>query len=168
MKKDGISRLKRACIVFLAADIVVACALGAALALYRRAGSDNSQRDALARQMEMSQSDWEEAYAQLLGDAHRAVSLRSEADVQNGRIGIWLSNEEENGSAVEMELVLLASGDVIAQTDLVDPGWHVETVQLDKQLAPGEYQCLARLHFYTMDGSRYIGATAKQVLLRVE
>lgn len=107
-------------------------------------------------------------YTQTLGDAHRLVTLYSEPQVQNGQIGIMLSNAEENQYTVRMDLVRLDNQQLIARTDLVDPGWRVEHIPLMETMAPGRYLCLAKLSFYTPDGTTMLGETARQVLLDIE
>ena len=158
------------CVAFLALDIIAAAVL--ALVLWRDQPAPVSRRDALARQVEETRHSLDEEAAermqQALGEAHRHVTLRSEAVARDGKIAIHLSNGAENPCAVELELVLVATGQVIAQTGLVDPDWRVEECALTEPLAPGTHHCLARLHFYDLNDERYLGATARQVLLSVE
>lgn len=107
-------------------------------------------------------------YTQTLGDAHRMVTLYSEPQVHNGQIGIMLSNAEENQYAVRMDLIRLDNQQLIARTDLVDPGWRVEDIPLMETLASGRYFCLAKLSFYVPDGTAVLGETARQVLLTID
>ena len=103
-----------------------------------------------------------------LGDAHRLVTLYSEPEVKRGSVGIMLSNAESNQYAVRMDLIRLDNQQLIARTDLVDPGWRVESVKLLKRVEKGTHHCLAKLYFYASDGIALLGETARQVLIRMD
>ena len=82
-------------------------------------------------------------------------------------MGIYLSNGEENTCGVCIEVYLLETGEKIAASDTVLPGWRLEKLQLEKELAAGEYHCLVRCLFYTMDENISLGTTTRQMLLTV-
>jgi len=76
-----------------------------------------------------------------------------------------LSNSEESRFAVRLTLIRLDTQEVIAATQLVDPGWRVESLPLETPLAPGTYFCLARMEYVDPAQGGVLGETARQVLL---
>lgn len=169
MKRWGRKTLIRALVLFLLLDILVAAVLVLFVSRDRRARS--LERDELAREIgvtaDMGEEEQSERFALAVGEASRLVTLRSEPEVTGGEIALYLSNDEASSCAVAVELSLFESGEVLAATELIDPGWRLETLSLDTQLEPGEYPCLARCYFYTVEGNVFLGQTTRQLLLRV-
>ena len=155
--------------LFLLLDIAAAAALGILIGRDRRAA--HRERDELARKIgvtaDMGAEEQEERFAIAIGDVSRLVTMRSEPEVSDGEIALYLSNGEENSCAVAVELSLFESGEVVAATALVDPGWRLETLELETKLDAGEYPCLARCNFYTVEGNVFLGHSTRQLRLRV-
>ncbi len=162
--------LRLLCIIFVALDILIAAVLVVSISHSRQ--SQLSRRDALAQAVGYSDATDESRQQTLinesLGEAARCVSIYSEVTARDGLIPIGLSNSEENNCAVSIEIMLLDSGEIIASSRPVDPGWRLEELELDSDPGKGEHQCLVRCLFYTMEGDIYLGRTAKQLLLKVE
>lgn len=157
------------CAVFLLLDAVIAAVLVGSIVHDRR--SLSSKREELAVQVgvtaDMTEAQQQQAYAQATGDVSRLVAMRSECTAQNGQIALYLSNEKENTCAVSVSIVLMEDETPIAESGLVEPGWRVETLPMSAELGAGEYCCLARCAFYTMDGNVLLGQTTRQLLLTV-
>lgn len=155
--------------LFLLLDILVALALGVFIGRDRRAAQH--ERDALAHRIGVTENMGEEAqeerFAIAIGDVSRLVTMRSEPVVCDGEICLHLSNSAESSCAVAVELSLFESGEVIAVTDLIGPGWRIEMLSLETELNAGEYPCLARCNFYTVEENVYLGQSTRQLLLRV-
>ncbi len=164
------TNLRLWCIIFVILDLIIAAVLIISISHSRY--SHSSRRDALAQAVGYSDSMDEERQQTMinesLGDAARCVSIYGEVTARDGVVPICLSNSEENKCAVSIEIMLLDSGEIIAASGLVDPGWRLEEIELDTDPGKGEHQCLVRCLFYTMEGDIYLGRTAKQLLLRVE
>ena len=156
-------------VLFVLVDIGVAMWLG--ITIWQNSLPDAPRTD-VAAMPENAENMTERQIAQWrtmsLGDAHRLVSLYSEPEVQRGSVQIMLSNAEANQYSVRMDLIRLDNQQLIARTDLVDPGWRVETVKLLNKLEKGTHYCLAKLYFYQQDGISLLGETARQVLLRLD
>ena len=156
--------------VFLVLDVFIAGVLIANIHSDKR--KSESVRDAQAVKagvtQEMTEEEREEMLAIALGTAHSCVSLRSEPVAQDGVVELYLANREESPCAVSVQLVRIDTNETLLETDLIEPGWYLETAQMDVQPEPGEYQCLARCLFYTMDDNAYLGRTARQLLLKVQ
>lgn len=173
--EDEAKRLKRRrrlmylLALFLLLDVFAAGVLIQLMYSNQRQGA--AVRDAQAVKVgatqEMTQQERDELVAIALGQAHSLVSLRSEMQVVGGEAQLYLSNEVSSPCSVEVELMLMDSREVILRTGVIEPGWHLKTSTLNKRLAPGEYQCLARCLFYTTDDNAYLGTTARHVLLTV-
>ena len=169
MRRWNRKRLLTALAVFLLLDILAAAALFAFIGRDRRAAHPG--RDNLAREIgvtaDMGAEEQEERFAIAVGDVSRYITMRSEPEVIDGCVALYLSNGEENNCAVAVELSLFESGEALAATDLIDPGWRLETLKLETELETGEYPCLARCNFYTVEGNVFLGQSTRQLLLRV-
>ena len=154
---------------FLLADV----AIGAVLFQYLRRDwqAEVQQKDSMARLMnqqeEMTDQETQQLRTQTLGEMHRLVSLSSEPEVKDGYVELMLSNSEESLFAVRVTLMRLDTQEVIARTQLVDPGWRVESLPLEMDLAAGTYFCLAQMEFVDPEHGGVLGETARQVLLNV-
>ena len=109
----------------------------------------------------------EELYSRKTGEALALTYVQGECEAKNGRANLRFSNGEKSECAVSLELVELDSGTTLARTDLLDPGYRLEGLDLVRLLSPGDYQCLAKLDFYWMVNDAYVGSAARQVLLTV-
>jgi len=169
MKRWGRKTLIRALVLFLLLDILVAAVLVLFVSRDRRARS--LERDELAREIgvtaDMGEEEQSERFALAVGEASRLVTLRSEPEVTGRSAALYLSNGEDNLCAVSVELSLFESDELIGQSGLIEPGWRLESLELDRELEPGEYPCLARCYFYTVEGNVFLGQTTRQLLLRV-
>lgn len=163
-------KLLRLLAIFLVLDVCIASVLMGSIRKDQR--ESKSVRDAQAVKagvtQEMTEEEREEMLAIALGKAHSCISLRSEPIAQDGVVELYLANREESPCAVAVQLVRIDTNEILLETDLIEPGWYLETAQMDVQLEPGEYQCLARCLFYTMDDNAYLGRTARQLLLTVQ
>ena len=169
MRRWGKRTLMRALVLFLLLDVLAAAALLVFIGRDRR--SAHAERDELARKIgvtaDMGAEEQEERFAIAIGDVSRLVTMRSEPEVREGSIALYLSNSEENSCSLSLEISLFGTDECLARCDLVEPGWRLETLPLERVLPPGEYPCLARCRFYTAEGNIFLGQTTRQILLRV-
>lgn len=162
-----------ACLLFLIVDVAVFAVFGMSVQkdieeIQEIEEEREAQEEKLGVTQEMTEEEREEYIAQILGQAHRNVTLRSVMQAWDGKADVYLSNKEESPCGVALHLTLMETGEVIAQTDVLDPGWHIISTKLSRELEPGEYRCLAECLFYTTDDMAYLGSTARQVLLTVK
>lgn len=161
-------RLTTLLALFLVLDVFIAGVLLRSIEHDRQASE--AVRDAQAQKAGVTEEMTEEERAELLaialGEAHSLMTLNSEPIVQDGRMALNLVNHKDSPCAVSVQLVRLDTNETLLETDLIEPGWYLEYA--DVQLEPGEYECLARCLFYTMDDKAYLGRTARQLLLRVQ
>ena len=164
-----VKKLTRILVVFLLLDAAAASMLYSG---FRKNQEDiqtvhSAQSQKVSVSQEMTEEELNERLAIALGEASSLISLRSEMHAENGIADVFLANRAESSCAVEMELMLAQSRRIILRTGVIEPGWYLEAAELTAPLEPGEYQCLARCLFYTMDDNAYLGTTARQVLLTV-
>ena len=161
--------LKRFCKVFLVLDILVAALLVGAI-IYSSVQPRNV-RDELARELgateHMSEEERETMLQLATAEAARHVTMHSEVTITEGEIPLYLSNAEENACAVSVEIYELDSGEMIGESGLLESGWRLERLPLKIQMDKGEYYCLVRCSFYTMEGNVFLGKTGKHMLLTV-
>lgn len=162
--------MKRLIILIAVVDVLLAGLL--AFAILNGRTDDARRRDELAQLINddgsMTDEQRQDMYAQLAGDALRLVSVKSECTAKDGRADIYFANQAGNTCAAALELKRMDTNAVIAQTDLLDPGYYLESVQFMETLPAGEYECLAIFQFYWMENDIYVGSGARQMLLRVE
>lgn len=154
---------------FLLADIVIGAVLFKYLRRDRQAEQlqQHSMEQLLEQPKQMTEQQAQELRTQTLGEMHRLVVLNSEPQVMDGAVQLMLSNSEESRFAVRVTLIRLDTQEVIARTQLVDPGWRVESLPLETELPPGTYFCLARTEFVDPAQGGVLGETARQILLTV-
>lgn len=156
--------------IFLLLDAIAAGVLIAAIRSDRK--QTEAVRDAQAKKagvtQEMTEAEREERIDTLLGQAQSFVTMHSEMTAKDGVVAIYLTNEQGSPCAVELELMLMDSREVILRTGVVEPGWYLKDSLMNKKLPPGEYYCLGRCLFYTMDDNAYLGTAARHVLLTVK
>lgn len=72
-----------------------------------------------------------------------------ERNGKKGRLGV--ENIAANRYSFQVELKLDETGEVIYQSGLIDPGYYVEFVELNKTLQAGDYQATAVISTYSLD-----------------
>ena len=68
---------------------------------------------------------------------------------QKGRIAI--ENIAANHYSFQVDIRLDDTGDVIYQSGLIDPGFYIEYIELNKTLQAGDYQATAHFTTYSLD-----------------
>ena len=86
---------------------------------------------------------------------------------KKGKLGI--ENVPGNRYSLQIDLVLDDTGETIYQSGLIDPGYYIEYVELNKTLKSGEYHATAVFTTYSLDETEdEIAKTKVNVLLRVK
>ena len=86
---------------------------------------------------------------------------------KKGKLGI--ENVPGNRYSLQIDLVLDDTGETIYQSGLIDPGYYIEYVELNKTLKSGEYHATAVFTTYALDETEdEIAKTKVNVLLRVK
>lgn len=83
-----------------------------------------------------------------------------------GNLGI--ENIPGNRYALQVDLVLDETGEILYQSGLIDPGYYIEYVGLNRELEPGPNSATVVFTTYTMDGKNdEIAKTKVQILLNI-
>lgn len=72
-----------------------------------------------------------------------------ERNGKKGRLGI--ENIAANRYSFQVELKLDETGEVIYKSGLIDPGYYIEFVELNKTLQAGDYRATAVVSTYSLD-----------------
>ena len=78
-----------------------------------------------------------------------------------------IANDEESALSCKATIVRDATGEVIYQSDLIEPGYYIEDIHLSGGLRQGFYPCTAVWSFYTQN-EEYAGETAWKVIVIIE
>ena len=162
--------LKLAIVFFAVLDGFLAVFL--ATGFYRDAQMSRARRDELTQWVGDSEGLPQELRRELYdlktGEALKYTYVQGECDATDGQIHLRFSNDEKSECSVSLTLIELDTGRTIAQTDLLDPGYRVESMEMLEILPPGQYECYAQLHYYWMRNDAFLGTAARQVLLTVQ
>lgn len=70
---------------------------------------------------------------------------------KKGRIGI--ENDKANNYSFQVTITENATGDVLYESGVIDPGYYVEFIELNKTLAAGDYEATALFTTYSLSES---------------
>lgn len=162
--------LKLAIVLFVMLDVAFAVFLVKEIRADVKKSADRQQELAewIGDTERLPQEMRQALYAQMAGEALNHTYVQGECAVRDGRLNLRVSNDEESECAFSLTLVSIQTGEVLAKTDLVDPGYRVEGMEYLGSLAPGRHECLAKLEFYWIQNDAYVGGGARQVLVTVK
>lgn len=102
-----------------------------------------------------------------IGEALHRITLNGEATVTDGMLSLTLVNGESSGVAVSAEVTLSGEIAPLLTTGLIDPGWRLESIRLDRIPDPGTHQSLVRLKMYDPETNLWLGDAMRQMLIHV-
>lgn len=94
-----------------------------------------------------------------------AEELRADA---SGRCEARIENLAENTSSARVRILRTATGEVLYESGLIDPGHYVEYIDLRVRLIEGWYPCSVIWEFYAPDTRRPVGEAAQSAVLIVQ
>ena len=159
-------KLKKIAILLGAVNLILAAGL---IALYF---GEITERDPLAKLIgpeirQMTDAQREEARLQLLSEGIRNTYYNPEPELKDGQINLFLSNGDENSYGFSAELTVIETGEAIAQTGVIYPGYRVEQLPCGAEMEKGEYECLLSLLVYAADGTE-LGRVGRHLTLSVQ
>lgn len=105
----------------------------------------------------------------LLAENMKYVSVEKElvfeSETQTGYAGI--SNGIESSMSCRLTVILDKTGEVLYQSQLIDPGYYLENIRLDGELQTGYYPCTALWSFYEGESDLQAGNTAEKIVVIV-
>lgn len=124
-------------------------------------------RDNAARERE---SDRREEQNMLLSDAMEYINIESVIYFQSteDKGTIRFANDSRNRFCIRGSIYSDGDGSVLYESDGIDPGFYIDSIYLNKKLEPGIYPCTVLIRFYQPEDDRYIGETARKVVVIIE
>lgn len=90
-----------------------------------------------------------EGAGEVLSETLNNLSIEKELYAEkNGRCEARIQNDQANTSSVRVRLVRRATGEVLYQSGLIDPGFYVQYIDLQMRLEEGFYPCNIVWEFY--------------------
>ena len=107
---------------------------------------------------------------QLLAENMRYVSMEREVRFASGDGTGYagIVNGGESQLSCRVELIRDGTGEILYRSELIDPGFYIEEIQLNTKLRKGFYPCTALWGFYEKETDVAIGSTAGKVVVCVE
>ena len=167
---------KRKFLLLLLLLVVVVC--GGIAALWLNGFFDTTPKTRLQRDQDalaglLKGKDGEDI-SNILGEkiAEGMVNVSIEGNVlfeQNGKKGrLGIQNIEANRYSFTVDLILDDTGETIYQSNLIDPGYYIEYVELNKTLSAGTYSATAVFKTYSLDETEdQIGEVNTKINLEV-
>lgn len=86
----------------------------------------------------------------------------------SGRCLARIENKPENENSARVQIVRIATGEVLFESGLIDPGYYVEYINLNTKLRAGWYPCRVVWEFYDFDTLQPVGKAAQSAVLIVQ
>lgn len=103
----------------------------------------------------LPQEDWGAALDDVVEEGQVLLGIAAEPvfeyNGQRGRIGI--ENDEANQYSFQVTITEDATGDVLYESGLIDPGYYIEYIELNKMLPAGDYPATAVFTTYSLEES---------------
>lgn len=103
----------------------------------------------------MPQEEWGDALNAVVEEGQVLLGISAEPvfeyNGQRGRIGI--ENDAANQYSFQVTITEDATGDVLYESGLIDPGYYIEFVELSKTMPAGDYPATALFTTYSLEES---------------
>lgn len=139
--------------------------LGGQMALFQKTGSTD---DFFFKSSAENPYDRDRRNA-LLAKNMQYVSMEREVVFENGEAFgyVGIANEKESSLGCRVTLIRDGTGEIIYQSDLIDPGHYIEEIKLRMRLRKGYYPCTALWSFYEQTSDQPVGNTAGKIIVIV-
>jgi hypothetical protein len=103
---------------------------------------------------------------QMLAENMKYVSIEREiyVDSSDSEAEARISNGIQSSYSCKIKLLRDATGEIIYESGLIDPGFYIETIGLSGSLKKGYYPCTVIWSFYT-DEEEFAGEAAWKVVV---
>lgn len=85
-----------------------------------------------------------------------------------GRCEARIENKAGNTASARVSILRTATGEVLYESGLIDPGRYVEYIDLSVRLQKGWYPCSVVWEFYEPDSNKPVGKAAQSAVLIVK
>ena len=165
---------KRRGAAFWIAVVVAIAALAAACtcAYIWWQGQQGSSRDANALIGQIEGKSQEEVQAELdriVEEGMFNISIASTVDFEDGASegAIKIENVPGNRYLMQVDIVRDDTDEIIYQSGILEPNYHIQSARLDAELPAGTYACTAIFHALDPASEEEIGQAAANMTIRV-
>ncbi len=118
----------------------------------------------------MSDDEIEQRLNEKVAEGMLNVSVNPNPVFENGKSegNLRIENIPGNNYAVTVTVILDDDNEVVYESGLIDPGYFVENVTLQKNLAAGQYPALVRFTAYDPETKYEIGAAGVRINIIVQ
>jgi len=96
------------------------------------------------------------------------ISIASEiVGIENGMNEVRIENNQSNRYLMQVSIYLDETGEEIYATDLIDPGYYIQSTEFDKTLKAGEYDATAVFTALYTDTEEIVGTAGANVKIIV-
>lgn len=116
----------------------------------------------------MSEEEIRDRLNRKVAESMLNVSFNPTPVVQDGKMDIAIENIPGNNYSFTVTVTRVDNNEVILETGVIDPGYYVRDISMDKKLAAGEYICVATFTAYDPKTLDEIGETGAQMVVTVK
>ena len=125
------------------------------------------QREAAAIQGSLkvlSEEELEAELAKTIEEGMFRISIASRiVATEDGRADVRIENNQTNRYLMQVSIYLDETGEEIYATDLIDPGYYIQSTQFDKPLKAGDYDATAVFTALYTDTEEIVGTAGANV-----
>ena len=154
-------------LVLLIASIAVACLV----AFYMCDAENNRDRNADFGQLEgKSAAEIQEMLNQQVEEGMFNISIAQLVEFENGSAqGNWeIENIPGNRYLMQVTVTRDDNGDVVYESGIIDPNYHIQRAPLKYNLPKGDYECTAVFSALDPETEEMIGQAGAKVVVRVK
>lgn len=175
MRRNG--KISRYCLMFVAVSCLLAGAFLVGMGFQKMFSNQRTRKEYIESELEWKQELAEGEEGEIVRDLRNRqlvenmqyVSLERQIffDHADAAGEARIANEEQSILSCKVTIVRDATGEIVYQSDLIDPGYYIEEIYLTGSLRQGYYPGTAVWSFYTQNGE-YAGETACKVVLIIK
>ena len=127
------------------------------------------EADALKGSIEqMSEEEIQQALNDIVDEGMFRISIASDIiAIQRGKAELRIENNIQNRYIMQVSIYLDENGKEIYSTDLIDPGYYIQSAELDAKLEPGVYPATAVFTALYPDTEEVVGTVGANVKIHV-
>jgi len=129
------------------------------------------QREADALQgsiNQMTEEEIQQALNNIVEEGMFRISIASDIiALEHGKAELRIENNLQNRYIMQVSIYLDENGKEIYSTDLIDPGYYIQSAELDEHLEPGEYEATAVFTALYPDSEEIVGTVGANVKIHV-
>ncbi len=145
--------------------------IGIAVFTNKAAGNETICRDASLYESvnEMTPHELDLRNA-VISENMKYINLEKKLIFENGKSWGYagIANGRESQLGCTLKLIQDETGEIIYQSKLLDPGYYIENIRLDKELQKGYYSCTVVWDFYEQETDLQIGSMALKTVVIIK